>query len=230
MKDEYRYVFTHLFLNASNPTQGGSVYYLPARMEGNCHMQQTLPGRPPSEYWNILEKLVNWFWSQTDSSPHLTDHYPFPIWSPDRRQSLVPVTGDAKPCGDLCYTWPWLSFCLLMNANNVMCQPISKKPSTASALCTHTHSRHCLFTSCIPNKEELHYTSDMFGSISLSPSLSLTLGLSLNCRLLSFSRGKHLNYGSASDTQTCFLHGTIMLKDHRPKNNHKGMQIACKEE
>lgn len=217
MKDEYRYVFTHLFLNASNPTQGGSVYYLPARMEENCHMQQTLPGRPPSEYWNILEKLVNWFWSQTDSSPHLTDHYPFPIWSPDKRQSLVPVTGDAKPCGDLCYRWPWLSFCLLMNANNVMCQPISKKPSTASALCTHTHSRHCLFTSCIPNEEELHYTSNMFGSISLSLSLSLTLSLSLYCRLLSFSRGKHLNCGSASDTQTCFLHGTIMLKDHRQK-------------
>lgn len=89
---------------------------------------------------------------------------------------LESVSAEAKAISDLCYRCWCLRFCILMNANDAICQPISKESFTVHLACANTATLcRCLFTSCIPNEEELNY--NMLDSIRVCLSLSLYAGL-----------------------------------------------------
>lgn len=63
-----------------------------------------------------------------------------------------------------------------MNANDAMCQPISKNPLAVHLACANTVTLRCLFASCIPNEEALNDDCNVFG---------------LSSSLLSVNAGKH---------------------------------------
>lgn len=83
------------------------------------------------------------------SSPHLTSN-PFAVRSPPhsiRQATSTPVSvpAGAKFNSNLCYRCQCPNSCLLMNANDAMCQPISKKPFTVHRPCANTFT---LFDFC----------------------------------------------------------------------------------
>ena len=51
---------------------------------------------------------------------------------------LQSVSAEAKAISDLCYRCWCLRFCILMNANDAICQPISKESFTVHLACANT--------------------------------------------------------------------------------------------